>query len=75
MRKLVNYFVKGLLIFVPIALTVFLLGLVFTKLDAVFGVLLPRKLPGLGLLLTVEFVYCAGFLGSLPFDRFRQQTL
>jgi uncharacterized membrane protein len=64
MKKLVDYFIKGLLIFVPIALTIFLLGWVFTKLDAVFGVLLPKKLPGLGLLLTVVLIIVIGFVAS-----------
>ena len=33
MKKLVDYFIKGLLVFVPMALTVFLLIWAFTSLD------------------------------------------
>jgi uncharacterized membrane protein len=64
MKKLADYFIKGLLIFVPIALTVFLLYWVFTSLDAVFRSLLPVKVPGLGLLLTVVLITAIGFVAS-----------
>jgi len=64
MKKLVDYFIKGLLVFVPIALTVFLLVFVFTKLDAIFRNLLPMKIPGLGLLLTVVLITVIGFIAS-----------
>lgn len=64
MKKLVDYFIKGLLVFVPIALTVFLLVFVFTKLDAVFRDLFKRETPGLGLLMTVALITVIGFLAS-----------
>ncbi|MHC4507550.1 MAG: DUF502 domain-containing protein [Planctomycetota bacterium] len=64
MKKLADYFIKGLLVFVPIALTVFLLGLVFTRLDSVFRDLFKRETPGLGLLLTVVLITVIGFLAS-----------
>ena len=64
MKKLVDYFIKGLLVFVPIALTVFLLVFVFTKLDAVFRDLFKRETPGLGLLLTVVLITVIGFVAS-----------
>jgi uncharacterized membrane protein len=64
MKKLVDYFIKGLLVFVPIALTIFLLVFVFTKLDGVFRDLFKRETPGLGLLLTVALITAIGFLAS-----------
>ena len=64
MRKLMNYFIKGLLIFVPIALTVFLLVWAFGSLDRLLRDLLRIKLPGLGLLLTVVLIFVIGFLAS-----------
>jgi uncharacterized membrane protein len=65
MKKLINYFIKGLLIFVPIALTVFLLIWAFTSLDDALGRLLKtEKIPGLGLLLTVALITVIGFLAS-----------
>jgi len=68
MKKLVGYFIKGLLVFVPIALTVFLLGWAFSSLDAIFRRLapglMPEKIPGVGLLLTVVFITGVGFVAS-----------
>jgi len=60
MRRLVGYFVKGLLVFVPAALTVFKIVLVFTKLDA----LLKVRIPGLGLVIIIVFITLIGFLAS-----------
>ena len=65
MKRLVNYFIKGLVIFVPIALTVFLLIWAFTSLDALFRNLLPGYIPpGLGILLTVVLIVLVGFIAS-----------
>ena len=64
MKKLVDYFLKGLVIFVPITLTVFLLVWAFTSLDAVFRDFLPRYFPGLGILLTVLSIILIGFIAS-----------
>lgn len=65
MKRLVNYFLKGLVIFVPIALTVFLLIWAFTSLDGIFRKHLSEDLPpGLGILLTVVLIVLIGFVGS-----------
>jgi len=64
MKKLIDYFIKGLLIFIPIALTVFLLFWVFNSVDSVIRNILPKKIPGLGLLLTVVLITVIGFLAS-----------
>lgn len=64
MKKLVDYFIKGLVIFVPMALTIFLLVWAFTSLDAVFHNFLPKDIPGLGLLLTVALITVIGFVAS-----------
>jgi len=60
MKRLMNYFLKGLLVFVPVALTVFTIVLAFTKLDG----LLKIPIPGLGLLITILFIILIGFLAS-----------
>jgi len=60
MKHLVNYFLKGLLIFVPVALTIFAIVVVFTKLDG----LLKIPVPGLGLVITLLFITLVGFLAS-----------
>jgi len=69
MKKLVDYFIKGLLIFVPMALTVFLLIWAFTSLDEAFRALFRIKIPGLGLLLlglllTLGLIIVIGFIAS-----------
>ena len=60
MKRLVSYFFRGLLVFVPAALTVFAIVLVFTKLDG----LLRISFPGLGLVITLVFITLIGFLAS-----------
>jgi uncharacterized membrane protein len=60
MKRLMNYFLKGLLVFVPAALTVFTVVIVFTKLDG----LLKIPIPGLGLVITILFITLVGFLAS-----------
>ncbi|UCG48729.1 MAG: DUF502 domain-containing protein [Phycisphaerales bacterium] len=64
MKKLVNYFLKGLVIFVPIALTVLVFVWAFTSLDSVFEERLPGYFPGLGILLLVVLIFLIGFLAS-----------
>ena len=65
MKKLVKFFLKGLVIFVPIALTIFLLIWAFSSLDALFRTILPEKSPpGLGILLTVILITVIGFIAS-----------
>lgn len=64
MKKLVKYFIKGLVVFVPMALTVFLFVLAFTKFDSLFRDRLPINVPGLGLLLTVVLIFLIGFFAS-----------
>ena len=60
MKRLMNYFLKGLLVFVPAALTVFAIVLVFTRLDG----LLKIPIPGLGLIITIVLITLIGFLAS-----------
>jgi uncharacterized membrane protein len=64
MKKLLNYFIKGLLIFAPTALTVFVVVWTFTSLDKIFGTLLKIKTPGLGLLSTLALIVATGYLAS-----------
>jgi len=63
-RKLAGYFVRGLVVFVPGALTVFAVAWVFTRLDAVLRSVLQIEIPGLGLAVTVVFITVVGFIAS-----------
>ena len=64
MKLMRGYFFKGLIIFVPGALTIFTFVWAFTKLDGLFGNLLGVKIPGLGLIITILLIVGIGFLAS-----------
>ncbi|MDH4241433.1 MAG: DUF502 domain-containing protein [Phycisphaerae bacterium] len=64
MRTIVKYFLRGLLICVPIILTVFILLWAFTSLDKVFRNLLRIEIPGLGILATISAIFLIGLLAS-----------
>jgi len=64
MKKLLNYFLKGLLIFVPIAVTVFIIVWTFERLDFLFRSLFGINIPGLGLAVTALLILIIGFIAS-----------
>jgi len=65
MRTIVKYFLRGLLICVPILVTVFILLWAFTSLDRVFRrLLLGISIPGLGILATISAIFLIGLLAS-----------
>jgi uncharacterized membrane protein len=64
MNRLTKYFLKGLLIFVPVALTVFAFIWFFRKLDSSLGHLLGTKIPGLGIIVTIVVIFIVGFVAS-----------
>jgi len=60
MKKISQYFLQGLLILVPGVVTVYVVYLVFTKIDGIF----PFALPGAGFLLTIGMILAVGFVTS-----------
>ncbi len=64
LRQLPAYFLKGLLVFVPLALTVFLFLWSIAWLDVKFRTLLHIKIPGLGLAATIAVITGIGVLTS-----------
>jgi uncharacterized membrane protein len=60
MRKLLNYFLRGLVLVAPIAITLYVCWIVFVRIDGWLG--LP--IPGLGFVVTVVLITLVGFLGS-----------
>lgn len=64
MKKIVNYFLKGLLVFVPISVTIFIITWAFTSLDKIFRDLLRIPIPGLGILVTISVIFLIGFFAS-----------
>jgi uncharacterized membrane protein len=60
MKKLINYFLQGLLYIVPITVTGAFVVWAFSKIDGI----LPFDFPGLGLIIIFAFITLIGFLGS-----------
>ena len=64
MKKLAKYFLNGLLIFVPLILTVVVIAWAFTWLDSSLRTLFDIKIPGLGLGITILMITFIGFTAS-----------
>jgi uncharacterized membrane protein len=60
MRRLLNYFLRGLVLVAPLAITLYVCWVVFLRIDGWLG--LP--VPGLGFVLTIVLITLIGFLGS-----------
>ncbi len=74
-RRLLNYFLRGLLFLVPVALTLYILVVCIQWLDS----LIPVNVPGLGLIFILVGVTLFGYLGSTllikPFFDFLEELL
>jgi uncharacterized membrane protein len=64
MKKVLGYFLKGLLIFLPVAATIFIFIWAFTSIDKLLRNILGIKIPGLGLAATVVLITIIGALTS-----------
>lgn len=64
MKRIMKYFLRGLLIFVPAGLSIFIITYVFTSLDKLFRGLFRITIPGLGLLVTIVGIFLIGLLTS-----------
>ena len=75
MKRLLNYFLQGLLYIVPISVTLYVVYWGFIKVDGI----LPFKFPGLGLIVIFLLITIIGYIGSLliksPFSSFFQKVL
>ena len=60
MRRLLNYFLRGLVLVVPIAITLYVCWIVFERIDGWLGL----SVPGLGFVVTIAIITLVGFLGS-----------
>jgi uncharacterized membrane protein len=60
MKKISQYFLQGLLFLVPVVATVYVVYVIFSKIDGFF----PFDLPGLGFLLTIGLILAVGFVSS-----------
>ena len=75
MKKLINYFLQGLLYIVPIAVTSYVAVWALKSIDSI----LPFKFPGLGIIVIVSIIILIGYLGSTiiksPVNSFFQKLL
>lgn len=60
MKRLLFYFIRGLLITVPTVVTAWLVWQIFIKIDSLLGI----ATPGVGFLVTIALITTIGFLGS-----------
>ena len=60
MKKLTRYFFEGLLFLVPIVVTIYVLYIVFIKIDRIFGF----DIPGVGFIVTIITVILFGYMAS-----------
>ncbi|MGD2036086.1 MAG: DUF502 domain-containing protein [Bacteroidales bacterium] len=76
MKKVIRYFLQGLLFIAPAAITIYIVYVVFTFLDGAiqdfFEAYMPFRIPGLGLLALLVIITILGFIGqSIIFRPFR----
>jgi uncharacterized membrane protein len=64
MKRLIRWFLQGLIYFVPIALTLFVLVTSFRAIDGALGRLIGIDVPGVGFLILIVLVTVLGFLLS-----------
>lgn len=59
-RFLLGNFLKGLLLLVPLVMTIYVIGAILVRIDGI----LHLPIPGLGFVVTIAFIWLIGFLGS-----------
>jgi uncharacterized membrane protein len=68
MKKLLRFFLQGLLYTAPIAITLYILYLIFSNVDGFLQKWLQEflniRIPGLGFLLIVAMLVIIGFIGQ-----------
>ncbi|PCH93876.1 MAG: hypothetical protein COB85_06315 [Bacteroidetes bacterium] len=64
MKKLIGFFLQGLLFIGPIAVSVWVIFKVFDLIDGLLRDLLPWEVPGLGLVIILVLISGLGWLGS-----------
>lgn len=60
MSRLLNYFLRGLVVVMPLALTIYVCVVIFTTIDSWLGL----RIRGVGFLVTIALITLIGFLAS-----------
>ena len=75
MKKIINYFLQGLLYIVPIVVTLYVVYWTFKKIDGI----LPFQFPGLGIIVIIALITLIGFIGTAiifsPINTFFERLL
>lgn len=72
LKRLMTYFIKGILTFLPIALTIYVVVWIFNVIDGIIGryfIAVGIDIPGLGLLTTLVFITLIGIMSNLFLSR------
>lgn len=60
MKRFTRYFLNGLVLLVPVVVTIYVVYIVFVKIDNLF----KFPIPGVGFILTILTITAIGFIGS-----------
>lgn len=60
MARLLNYFLRGLIVLAPLAVSLYVTWWLFTGIDGILGI----PIPGLGFVVTILLITLVGFLAS-----------
>lgn len=64
MKKISKYFFNGLIVIVPIAITIFVVMEIFSFTEGVLGKHIPISFPGIGLITVLGLILLVGWLSS-----------
>ncbi|GAC1383425.1 MAG: DUF502 domain-containing protein [Ginsengibacter sp.] len=64
-RKLLQYFLQGLLILAPVSITIYFIYVIFDKVDSILRPVI--NIPGIGFTIIIIFVLSVGYLSSFFF--------
>lgn len=64
MNRLSHYFVNGLIVLVPIAITYFVIAFAFNLAEGIVDSYIPLKIPGAGIALLIIIILVAGWITS-----------
>ena len=64
MNRLSHYFINGLIVLVPIAITYFVIATIFTIIEGIVESYIPLKFPGAGVALLLIMILVAGWITS-----------
>lgn len=73
MKKFRGYFLTGLIVVLPVVVTLYILWITFIWIDGILGNLIPifikRNIPGLGFITTILLIMLAGILAKNFFGK------